>query len=172
MKLRTRLLCYTAATLLTTGAAFAAIDGNALADDYLSQGYTFVDVKVGPTQTKVEAIKGDLKVEVIYDNATQEIVTQDQSAAEADYAGRTGKEVVTVDRDFNGDTRSEDGDHKDDGDGQKDDQGDDGDKGDRGDKGDDGDRGGSGEGSGDGGGKGDGGGEGDGGGKGGGDGND
>ena len=31
-------------------------------------------MKVGLTQTKVEAIKGTTKVEVIYDNATQEII--------------------------------------------------------------------------------------------------
>jgi len=68
MKLRTKLLCYTAAIALTTGAAFAAIDGNALADDYLAQGYTFVEVKVGPTQTKVEAIRDGQKLEVVYNH--------------------------------------------------------------------------------------------------------
>lgn len=119
MKLRTKLLCYTAAIALTTGAAFAAIDGNQLADDYLAQGYTFVEVKVGPTQTKVEAIKDGRKLEVVYDNATGDIIKQETERADADDASRTGKDVRTVRRDF------EDGDDDDDHDGDHDDDDDD-----------------------------------------------
>jgi hypothetical protein len=74
MKLRTRLLCYTAAIALTSGAAFAAINGNQLAEEYLAKGYDFVEVKVGPTQTKVEVIKDGVKVEVVYDNETFKII--------------------------------------------------------------------------------------------------
>jgi hypothetical protein len=109
MKLKARLLCYSAALMLTTSAAFAAIDGNALADAYLAEGYTYVEVKVGPTQTKVEAIKGDIKVEVIYDNETQEIIKRDQERADAEDRTREGKDVRTVKSDFEGD---DDGDHK------------------------------------------------------------
>lgn len=110
MKLKTRLLCYSAAIMLTTSAAFAAIDGNALADAYLAEGYTFVQVKVGPTQTKVEAIKGDLKVEVIYDNETQDIIKRERERADADEVGRKGKEVREVRDDFEGDEDGRDGD--------------------------------------------------------------
>lgn len=102
MKLKAKLLCYSAAILMTTSVAFAAIDGNALADDYLAQGYTFAEVKVGPTQTKVEAIKGDMKVEVIYDNETAEILKSEQKSVESDDASRVGKQVGTVNRDFEG----------------------------------------------------------------------
>ncbi|MDZ4088827.1 MAG: PepSY domain-containing protein [Tabrizicola sp.] len=108
MKLRTKLLTYTAALALSAGAAFAAIDGVKLADDYLAQGYTFVEVKIGPTQTKVEAIRDGRKVEVVYDNATGEIIKQENEAADSDDAGRTGKDVKTVRKDF------EDGDDDDD----------------------------------------------------------
>lgn len=107
MKLKTRFLCYGAAIMLTTGAAFAAIDGNALADSYLAEGYTFVEVKVGPTQTKVEAIKGSSKVEVIYDNETQAIINSEQERADADEVGRQGKQVRDVTRDFEGDDDSD-----------------------------------------------------------------
>ena len=123
MKLRAKLLSYTAAVLLTTGAAFAAIDGNALADAYLAEGYSFVEVKVGLTQTKVEAIKDGIKVEVIYDNETQDIIKREREAADAGDADRTGKEVRTVDSDFEGD---DDGDRNDD-DAEDDDDGDDND---------------------------------------------
>lgn len=149
MKLRAKLLSYTAAIMLTTGAAFAAIDGNALADAYLADGYTFVEVKVGPTQTKVEAIKDGVKVEVIYDNETQDIIKREEEAADAEDAGRTGKEVRVVKRDFEDDDddrkgrKGDDDEDDDDDDGGKgrggddddDDKGDDGDD----DKGDDGD---------------------------------
>jgi hypothetical protein len=127
MKLRTRLLCYTAAIALSSGAAFAAIDGNQLADDYLAKGYDFVEVKVGPTQTKVEAIKDGVKVEVIYDNETFEIIKQESESADADDAARTGKEVKTVGKDF------EDRDDNDDNDDEDDDNDDDDDDDDGGD---------------------------------------
>lgn len=119
MKLRTKLLCYTAAIALSAGAAFAAIDGNALADAYLAKGYDFVEVKVGPTQTKVEAIKGNLKVEVIYDNETEAIIKQEEETVDGDDVGRTGKQVRSVDEDF------EDGDDDDDHDDDEDDDDDD-----------------------------------------------
>lgn len=151
MKLKTRLLCYSAAIMLTTGAAFAAIDGNALADAYLAEGYSFVEVKVGPTQTKVEAIKGNIKVEVIYDNETQDIIKRERARADADELGREGKQVRDVNRDFesddDGDRKGRDDDDEDDDD--DDDKGGDRDGSDRGgndDDGgddDDGDRGGS-----------------------------
>jgi hypothetical protein len=125
MKLRPRLLTYTAAIALTGAAAFAAIDGMKLADDYLAKGYTFVEVKIGPTQTKVEAIKDGRKVEVIYDNATGRIIEQENEAADHDDIGRIGKDVKTVKKDF------EDGDEDDD-DVDDDDDDDDDDDGDHG----------------------------------------
>ncbi len=131
MTFRTKLLCFTAAIGLSAGAAFAAIDGNQLADDYLAQGYSFVEVKIGPTQTKVEAIKGATKVEVIYDNETGDIISQETETVAGDDATRTGKEVKSVGRDFeNRDDREND-------DADDDDRGGKGDDGDRGDDGDD-----------------------------------
>lgn len=108
MKLRTRLLSFTAAIVMTTGAAFAAIDGNTLADAYLAEGYDFVEVKVGPTQTKVEAIKGNTKIEVIYDNATQEIIKRERDGVDDNDRGRQGKQVRTVDSDFEDDDDTDD----------------------------------------------------------------
>lgn len=125
MKLKAKLLCYTAAIMLTTGAAFAAIDGNALADAYLAKGYTFVEVKVGPTQTKVEAIKDGIKVEVIYDNETQDIIKSEQESADADEVDRKGKQVRTVDSDFEDDDGSDDSGRGEDDDDEDDDSDDD-----------------------------------------------
>lgn len=103
MKLRTGLLGLSTAITLFAGAAFAAIDGSQLADAYLAEGYDFVEVKVGPTQTKVEAIKGGIKVEVIYDNATLAILKREREVADRDDQGRTGSQVRTVNKDFEDD---------------------------------------------------------------------
>lgn len=150
MKLKAKLLCYSAAIMLTTGAAYAAINGNALADAYLAEGYAFVEVKVGPTQTKVEAVKGSTKVEVIYDNETQEIIKREQEAADGDYLGREGKQVRNVNRDFEDDDGDDDrkgrGRDDDDEDDDNDDDDDDGRDGDDDDSDDDDDHGGSGHG--------------------------
>jgi hypothetical protein len=141
MKLKARLLCYSAAIMLTTSAAFAAIDGNALADAYLAEGYTFVEVKVGPTQTKVEAIKGGTKVEVIYDNETQKIIKSEKEKADADEVGREGKQVRNVKSDFEDDAgddgKGRDDDDEDDDDDRDDDDSDDNDDSDDSDDGDD-----------------------------------
>lgn len=136
MKLKTRLLICTGVLALSAGVAFAAIDGNRLAKDYLEEGYTWVEVKVGPTQTKVEAVKDGRKVEVIYDNATGDIITQENETADDDDLGRTGMQVKTVKKDFeddeddddeDDDEDDDDEDHDDDHDSDHDDDSDDAD---------------------------------------------
>ncbi len=103
MKLGTRLMMFTAAAALTGTMAYAAIDGQSLAQSYLDAGYSYVEVKVGPTQTKLEAIKDSVHVEVVYDNATGAIVTSEQQAADPADVGRVGTEVKVVGDDFAGD---------------------------------------------------------------------
>jgi uncharacterized membrane protein YgcG len=156
-----RTLMMTAAMIFTGQMAFAAIDPQALADSYVADGYTYVEVKQGPTQTKIEAVKGTSVVEAVYDNDTGEIISQETQTADAEEQARTGVEVRTTDGDFedhgdeNDDPQAgdEDDDHDegdDDGDHDDGDEGDhdDGDDGDGGD--DDGDHGGGEGGDGDG----------------------
>ena len=148
MKLRTTLMMFTAATALTATVAFAAINAQALADSYIADGYTYVEVRQGPTQTKLEAVKGSSFVEVIYSNETGAIISQETQLAGAEEMGKTGVEIKTASEDFedvsdedddaavggddNGDDVDEaDGDDGDDGDGDDDDgDDDDGDDGD------------------------------------------
>lgn len=113
MKLRSKLMMFTAAAALTANMAFAAIDPQALADGYIAEGYTYVEVKQGPTQTKIEAVKGDVKVEVVYDNATGGIIKQETEAA-GDDAGRTGVEIDFRDEDFEDDENDDDEDEDED----------------------------------------------------------
>ena len=90
----------TAAFIFGGQMAFAAIDPQVLADSYLANGYTFVEVKQGPTQTKLEALKGADVVEVVYDNGTGEIISQETQPADAEDLGRTGIKIKTTDKDF------------------------------------------------------------------------
>lgn len=154
MKLKTRLLCYTAAAVLSASAAFAAIDGQSLADQYLAEGFSYVEVTVGQKQTKVEAIKGGVKLEVVYDNETLAILKSKEEAAGSRDQAKTGAKVRTAGDDFEdddhggrghkghdgSDDKGSDDDHGRDG-GSDDDDEDDDDKGDgdHGGKGDDGD---------------------------------
>ncbi len=126
MKLRTRLMMFTAAAALSATMAHAAIDPQALADAYIKEGYTYVEIKVGPTQTKLEAVKGDRKVEVIYDNVTEKPIKEEFEDADDDYLGRTGIEIETSDDDFeDADDKDDDEDGDDQDDEGDDDQGDD-----------------------------------------------
>lgn len=126
MKLKSSLMMFTAAAALSANMAFAAIDPQTLADAYIKEGYTYVEVTVGPTQTKLEAVKGDRKVEVIYDNASGDVIKQDFEDADSEYQGKTGVEIKNSAGNF------EDGD---------DDEGDDSDEADDDDENDDSDEG-------------------------------
>lgn len=128
MKLRTKLMMFTAAAALSANMAFAAINAQSLAESYIAEGYTYVEVEVGPTQTKLEAVKGDRKAEVIYDNATGDVIKSEFEDADDDYIGRTGIEIDTSDEDFeNSDDDQDDDDEMDDdeNDDEDDDQNDD-----------------------------------------------
>jgi hypothetical protein len=108
--MRTKLLMLTAAAALSAGMAFAAINLQSLADSYIAEGYSYVEVKVGPTKTKLEAVKGDRKVEVIYDNATGEVIKSEFEDADDDYSVRTGIEIDDTDKDFDDDDDDDDDD--------------------------------------------------------------
>lgn len=67
-------------TLLIAG-VFAVVGGFAqalTADDVIAdlsgQGYTRIEIKTGPSQMKVEAIRGTEKLEVVYDRASGDVL--------------------------------------------------------------------------------------------------
>lgn len=100
MKIATSLKLGVAALVMSGGMAFAAVNTEALVSDLQSQGYTFIEVKRGPTQIKVEAVRGTEKVETVYDIATGRVLDQEAEAADADERGRTGVQVRDRSRDF------------------------------------------------------------------------
>lgn len=122
MRIRSKLLMFTATAALCANMAFAAIDTQGLADGFIADGYTYVEIKVGPTQTKLEAVKGATKLEIIYDNVTGKELKRETEAADDDYVGRRGVEIENVNRDF------EDSDDDDDSDDDNDDDSDDDDE--------------------------------------------
>jgi len=124
MKLRTKLMLFTAAAALSANMAFAAVDPNALVAEFQAQGYTSIEVTVGPTQTRVEAVREGEKVETIYDTATGVILQQEIETPDEDDLDDLGFEIEFEDEDFlDGDDDDED-DEGDDDEGD-DDEGDD-----------------------------------------------
>ena len=53
-----KLMMTTMAGVFAASMSFAAITTDAIVSDFQAQGFTRVEVKVGPTQMKVEAIRG------------------------------------------------------------------------------------------------------------------
>ena len=115
MKLRTLMLTSVGTMALATGAALAQIDADALVEQYQSQGYTRVEVKVGPSQVKVEAIRGTTKVETIYDSATGAVLKTETESVDAGDDTTPGVEIDNKSRDFL-DDEGDDEDDEDDGD--------------------------------------------------------
>ena len=151
-------LLLSAALIVAATTAQAQINPQALADAYVAQGYSRVEVTVGPTDVKVEAISGATELEVIYDRATGAILSRESGPASLSDMRASGVEVRSRDRDaLRGDdsARADDDDDDDSGRGRGRGRGSDDGDGDRGERGrgsddGDGDRGGRGRGSDDG----------------------
>ena len=93
-------LLATAALTLWAGTALADAFTDGVVAKFQEMGFTFIEVKDGPTQVKVEGIKGSTQLEVIYDRATGRILKQEQHRAEAENVGRSGVQIDSEDRDF------------------------------------------------------------------------
>jgi hypothetical protein len=88
------------ALILSAGAAYAAVTPEQIAAGYTAQGYTRVEIKTGPTQMKVEAIRGTEKLEVIIDTATGAVLKTETEAVGAFENTRPGVSVRDRNRDF------------------------------------------------------------------------
>ncbi|MCU0816956.1 MAG: PepSY domain-containing protein, partial [Cypionkella sp.] len=100
MKMITKLKLGAASLMLSGGMAYAAVTAESIVADLQAQGYTWIEVKRGPTQIKVEAVKGNTKVETVIDSATGTVLEREVERADADDVGRTGVEVRNRSRDF------------------------------------------------------------------------
>ena len=119
MKMRTKLKMVTAVLVLSGSAALAAVTTDQVVSQFQADGYSWIEVKKGPTQIKVEAVKGTEKVEVVIDTETGAVIDREVEVASAREQARTGVEVSERSRDFEsrdeGDDEGDDGASDDDG---------------------------------------------------------
>ena len=95
-----RTLMMTAALIFGGHMAFAALTTDTVVTDLTALGYTRIEIKTGPTQMKVEAIRGTEKLEVIYDIDSGDILKQEIESVDADDDIAPGAEISTDDEDF------------------------------------------------------------------------
>jgi hypothetical protein len=88
------------AALLFAGNAALAFTTDSVVNDLSQQGYTRIEVRNGLTQTKVEAIRGTQKLEVVYDRATGAVLKSETEAVEADDDTAPGISIRNRNRDF------------------------------------------------------------------------
>lgn len=111
--MKTKLFMTVSALVLSSSMAFAALSTNGVVADLQAQGYSRIEVETGPTQTKIEAINGTEKLEVIYDNATGAELKREVYADGSLENGPDGVFFDNSGRDFiggddNGDVSAED----------------------------------------------------------------
>jgi len=90
----------TTAALLMGSVAIADPFAEAVVKNLQDLGYDYIEVKRGQSQLKAEAVRGDQKLEVVYDLATGQIISREDEWADDDYVGRSGVEIRTENRDF------------------------------------------------------------------------
>lgn len=102
--MKIKLLMTVSALVLSSTMAFAALSTDSVVADLQAQGYSRIEVKTGPTQTKIEAIKGSDKLEVIYDTATGAELTREmgsvgllESTTEGVFYDDRGRDFLTGD---------------------------------------------------------------------------
>ncbi|MEO9824540.1 MAG: PepSY domain-containing protein [Paracoccaceae bacterium] len=107
-------------TLLALGIASTA-QAQSIADQVVSQleaeGFNYFEIKNGPNQVKIEAVRGTQEVEYVYDLNTGELLKQEAGTSDAEDRSRSGVQTRTEDRDFvdwRGGSRSDDDERDDD----------------------------------------------------------
>jgi len=106
------------ATTSISGMAMAASLNDQIVESLQSRGFGYIEIKNGPSQTKVEAIGDGQKLELVYDNASGAILKQEQERADAGDQGREGVEISSRNDDFvdgQGNDGNDDDSHDDDG---------------------------------------------------------
>ncbi|MEZ5888547.1 MAG: PepSY domain-containing protein [Paracoccaceae bacterium] len=95
-----RIAILAAAFALSAGIAFAQDALDNTVTDLQAQGFTRIEARHGPTQTKIEAIKGNVKVEVVIDNATGQVLKSETGTVEPGENTAPGVFVRDGDKDF------------------------------------------------------------------------
>lgn len=105
--MKTKLFHAAAALIMSATFAHAAITSDDLVAQYQAQGYTRIEIKVGTTLAKVEAIKDGQKVEVLYDLVSGAILKSETEAVRPGEDVTAGVEVRNVNDDKLDDDRGQ-----------------------------------------------------------------
>jgi hypothetical protein len=97
--MKTTMLTFVFGMMMAGSGAFA-LTADEVISDFQSQGFTRTEVWVGPTQIKVEGIRGTEKVEVIYDRATGQVLKTETELVSAGENTAPGVSVRERNRDF------------------------------------------------------------------------
>ena len=100
MNIKSKLLLAGSALLFSATMAFGAITSNQLATQFQADGYSYIRIKTGLTQIKVEAVKDGTLYEVVYDIATGATIDTSTHAIGPIDTPDPGVIVRTVPRDF------------------------------------------------------------------------
>lgn len=84
MTLKSKLMMFTAALALSTGIAQAAITADDILQSYKDGGFSAIEVRETATTVKVEAVKDGVKLELVYDKASGDVIKRQQRAIGAD----------------------------------------------------------------------------------------
>ena len=112
--MKTKLFMSVAAAALTASMAFAQSSTDNLVAQLQEQGYTRIEIKRGPRQLKVEAIRGKTKREMVYDIATGALLKDEQEGVNSGDDTTPGVEIETESGDFLDDDDDDDNDDYDD----------------------------------------------------------
>ena len=89
--------------LLALGIASTA-QAQSIADQVISrlqaEGFNYFEVKNGPNQVKIEAVRGTQEVEYVYDLTTGALLKQEAGTSDADDRNRSGVRTRNEDRNF------------------------------------------------------------------------
>ena len=86
--------------LILAGQMAFALTTDQVVADLQAAGYTRVEVRVGPTQMKIEAIRGTQKLEVIYDKATGAVLKTETQTVRPGEKTHAGVSIRDRGRDF------------------------------------------------------------------------
>lgn len=108
MNIKSKLLTAGSALLFSATMAFGAITSDQLAAQFQADGYSYITIKTGLTQIKVEAVKNGILYEVVYDIETG--ATIDTSTEVIGTIGRPDPGVIVrlMSRDFEDDLDGDD----------------------------------------------------------------
>ena len=104
-----------------TGGAALALTTQQVIDTLSTQGFTRIEIKTGPTQIKVEAIRGTEKLEQVFDSASGTMLKSEVETVRPGEDTAPGVSIRDRNRDFLRDEGNDDAGDDDDGDDDNDD---------------------------------------------------